>query len=155
MTRRTELEPMSMTAIGGPWSSRPLLGACLADRRFRAVDDAPDEAAVRRLFERFATSGEARIGHKIFVSVEGFFARLRLYARGAAVRQDLPALLVILEIGHHDLPEHLLVHGGIEDRAQRLDAAVKIARHHVGGRDVDGGLRMRQRIAVAEAIDAA
>ena len=72
-----------------------------------------------------------------------------------AVGQELPALLVVLEIRHHDLVEHLLMHGRIEDRAQHLDAAVEIARHHVGRGDVDRRLRMRQAVAVAEAIDAA
>ncbi len=60
-----------------------------------------------------------------------------------------------LKFGDHDLVEHLFVHGRIEDRAQRLDAAVEIARHHVGGGDVDRGFRMRQAVAAAEAVDAA
>ena len=60
-----------------------------------------------------------------------------------------------LKIRDHDLVEHLLMHGRIEDRAQRLDAAVEIARHHVGRGDVDRGLRVRQAVAGAEAIDAA
>ena len=78
-----------------------------------------------------------------------------LDARRGAVRQELPALLVVLEIGDHDLVEHLLVHGRVDDRAQHLDAAVEIARHHVGRRDVDRRLRVRQAVAVAEAVDAA
>src|SRR4029078_9760512 len=110
-----EFEPMSMTAIGGPWSSRPfgmIAGECL-----RAVDDAAYESARRRLFERFPTARKARICHKIFMGVEEFLARGRLYARGTAVGQELPTLLVVLEIRHHDLAEDLLVHGNIEDRA--------------------------------------
>src|SRR5690242_8792240 len=131
MTRRTEFEPMSMTATAGPVSSRPF-GAG-APARLRVARDLPDEAAGRVFFERFATAREARIGHEVFVGVERFLARRRLYARRGPVRQDLPALLIVLEIGHHDLPQHLLVHRGVEDRAQSLDAAVEIARHHVGG----------------------
>jgi len=51
------------------------------------------------------------------MGVEEFLARGRLYARGTAVGQELPTLLVVLEIRHHDLAEDLLVHGNIEDRA--------------------------------------
>src|SRR3954452_17577168 len=107
-----------MTATEGPASSRPF--GCSGFAR-----DLPDEAARRGVFERFATARQTRIGHEIFVDVERFFARRGLYARRTAVRQDLPALLVVLEIRQHDLPEHLLVHGRIEDRAQSLDPAVE------------------------------
>ena len=72
----------------------------------------------------------------------------------AAVRQDPPALLVVGEVGDHDLVEHLLVHGRIEDRHDRLDAPVEVARHHVGRADIDQRLRRRQAMAVAEAEDA-
>ena len=92
---------------------------------------------------------------KYLCALKGSSPGGRLDALRRAVRQQLPALLVVLEICDHDLVEHLLMHGRIEDRAQRLDAAVEIARHHVGGRDVDRGLRMRQAVAGAEAIDAA
>ena len=44
---------------------------------------------------------------------------------------------------------------GLRIGHKRLDPAVEIARHHVGGRDVDGGLGVRQAVAVAEAVDAA
>ena len=89
------------------------------------------------------------------MGVEGFFARRGLYARGTAIRQELPALLVILEIGDHNLAENLFVHGGIENRTQDLDPAVEIAWHHVGGRNINRGLRMRQRMAGPETVDAA
>src|SRR5262249_38966308 len=41
------------------------------------------------------------------------------------------------------------------DRHQHLDAAMKIARHPVGGRDVNLGIGVRKRLAGAEADDAA
>src|SRR3972149_2562109 len=145
MTRRTELEPISITAIGGPWSSRPCANEVSARPRLRAFDEATDETARRRLFERFATARQARIGHEILVGVERLFARRGLYARGTAIRQELPALLVVLEIRHHDLAEHLLMHGGVENRQQHLDPAVEIARHHVGGGNVERGFRIRER----------
>src|SRR5580692_6595431 len=88
------------------------------------------------------------------MSVELFFARRGLDAARRTISEKLPALLVVLQIRYHDLIEHLLVHGGIEDRAQRLDAAVEVTRHHVGRRDVDRGLCVRQRVTGAEAIDA-
>src|SRR5262245_61459706 len=131
MTTRTELEPMSMTATGGPWSSRPCAGTA-GVRFFLVAFRAAREAARRRFFERFATAGKARICHEVFVGVEWLFARRGLDTRGGAVRQEVPTLLVILEIRDHDLVEHLLMDGRIENRAQRLDSPVEIARHHVG-----------------------
>src|SRR6266568_4714360 len=151
MMRRTEFEPISMTATGGPRSSRPR-AAC--PRRLGALAPA-DEAARGRVFKRFSTAGQAWIGHEIFVRIERLLAGRGLYARRGAVRQELPALLVVLEIRHHDLVEHLLVHGRIEHRAQYLDAAIEVARHEVGGGNVDGSLRVRQRMAGPEAIDPA
>src|SRR5664279_6071061 len=161
MTRRTEFEPISMTAIGGPWSSRPLAdwgiacGCKIARERLRAFDEATYKAARRRFLERFATARQTRICHEILVGVERFLARRGLYARGTAVRQELPTLLVILEVRGHDLAEHLLVHGRIENRAKHFDPAVEIARHHVGGGNIDRRLGVRQAVAGAEAIDAA
>src|SRR5918997_4822106 len=121
MTRRSELEPMSMTAIGGPWSSRPW-AAPLAS--LAAVT--PTREAARLVFlERLATARKTRIGHEEFLGVERLFARRRLYAHRRAIRQELPALLVVLEVGEHDLVEHLLVHRRVENRAQSLDPAVQ------------------------------
>src|SRR5207248_1354222 len=77
---------------------------------------AAKETAGAGFFKRFSTAGQAWIGHEIFVRIEGFLAGQRLYARRGAVRQELPALLVVLEIRHHDLVEHLLVHRRIEHR---------------------------------------
>src|SRR5664279_2529024 len=161
MTRRTEFEPISMTAIGGPWSSRPLAdwgiacGCKIARERLRAFDEAAYKTARRRFLERFPTARQTRICHEILVGVERFLARGGLYARGTPVRQELPALFVILEVCHHDLAKNLLVHGRIENWRQHLDTAIEIARHHVGGRNIERRLGVRQVIAGAEAIDAA
>src|SRR3954471_9479310 len=109
---------MSMTATSGPRSSRPwapLVSDFTRTLRLRAIETAY-EAARRGVFERFATSRQARIGHKVLVGVERLLAFGRLYAMRGAVRQQFPALLIVLEVGHHDLLKHLLVHGGIEDR---------------------------------------
>src|SRR5690348_15822975 len=121
MTRRTELEPISMTAIEFPTSSRPCAGT---NARERLTALAARKAAGRRLFERFATARQARICHEILVGVERLFARRGLDTHRGAVGQEVPALLVVLEIRHHDLVEHLLVHGHVRDRTEDLDAAV-------------------------------
>src|SRR5262245_31778760 len=144
-----------MTAIGGPLSRRPLAEATSADERLRPFDEAAYKAARRRFFERFSTARQTRIGHEIFVGVEGFFARGRLYARGTAVRQELPALLVVLEISHHNLAENLFVHGRIENRTKHLDPAVEVTRHHVRRGNIYCRLRVRQRVSRTKAIDAA
>ena len=45
------------------------------------------------------------------------------------------------------------MHGRIEDRQQRLDSPVEIARHQIGRRNIDMRLGMRQIVAAAEAIN--
>src|SRR3954451_22649488 len=109
---------MSMTAIGAPWCRRPW--AKLKGRDLSALA-AARKATGRGLFERFATARKTRIGHEVFVGVERLFARRKLDTHRRAVGQEVPALLVILEIGHHDLVEHLLVHRRIENRAKHFD----------------------------------
>src|SRR5829696_992612 len=108
---------MSITPSGGPWPSRPCAAARAPGSR---TFFAPRETARERVFERFATAGEARIGHEILLGVERLRARPRFDTARRAVRQEDPALLVVQEVRRHDLLEHLLVHRGIEDRAQRL-----------------------------------
>src|SRR5437660_1023846 len=82
---------MSMTATGGPWSSRPCAPFLMASsgprRRLRAVE-AAYKAARRGFLERFATARQARIGHEILVGVEGFLARGGFYAIRGAVGQS-------------------------------------------------------------------
>src|SRR3954452_12958428 len=148
---------MSITATGGPWSRRPLTGACMTrpGGDLRCAFKPAKEAARRGVLERFATARQARIGHEVFVGVERFLARCGLYARGTAVRQETPALLIVHEIRHHDLPQNLFVHGGVENGAKYLNPAVKITRHHVGRGNVNRGLGVRQKMAGAKAEDAA
>src|SRR5450432_158553 len=144
-----------MTATGGPWSSRPLADMLPAGERLRAFDEAADETARRRFLERFTTARQTRICHEILVGVEGFLARRGLYARGTAIRQELPALLIILEIRGHNLAENLLMHRSVENRRQHLDPAVEIARHHIGGGNIHRRFWMRQHMPGAEAINTA
>ena len=57
--------------------------------------------------DRLAASGEAGIGHEIFVRIERRLALLRRHAHRAAVREHRPALLVVGEVGRaHDLVEN-------------------------------------------------
>src|SRR4051794_30579293 len=149
MTRRTELEPISMTAIEWPTSSRPWAGT-IARARLTPFA-AARKAAGRGVLERFATARQARIGHEVFMGVERLFARRGLDTHRGAVGQEVPALCIVLEIRHHDLVEHLLVHRRIENRTENLNPAIEITRHHVGRRDVERRLAVRQAVARAEA----
>ncbi len=92
---------MSMTAIAGPLIEPAL--APIGWSRSRVYEPTAvrrSETAGRRFFERFATARQTRIGHEVLMGVERLLARFgRLYARRSAVGQDLPALLVVLEIG--------------------------------------------------------
>src|SRR5689334_25026316 len=106
---------MSNTAIGGPWSIRPWAKfrlRCLATIR------PPRQAAGRGTFQRLAAARQAWIGHEVLVRVERLLAVGGLDTRGRAVGQERPARFVVLEVGDHDLIEHLLVHGRSMDRAQ-------------------------------------
>src|SRR5947207_271146 len=151
MMRRTEFEPMSITATGGPRSRRPGARSRLPPLGALAL---ANEAAGEGVFKRFSTARQAWIGHEILVRIERLLAGHRLYAGRSAIRQEFPTLLIVLEIGDHDLIKDLGVHRWIEHGAEHLDAPVEVARHKIGGGNVDGGFRMGQRMPPAEAIDA-
>src|SRR5262245_30900373 len=120
---------MSMTATGGPESRRPW-AVFMGERRVDEPRLRPVEAAYKAtrggFFERFATTRQARIGHEVLMGVEGFLSLRGFYAIRGAIGQQFPALLIVLEVRDHDLVEHLLVHGRVEDRAQDLDTAIKV-----------------------------
>src|SRR5688500_10738077 len=124
---------MSMTATG-PWPvMRPCAGCASVAREGR-------EGTGEEGLQRFAAAGEAWVGHEIAMCVEKLLTLARANTARRAVGKKLPALLVVLEVRHHDLVEHLRVHGGIGERHHRLDAAVEVARHHVRRADVDDRL---------------
>ncbi len=106
-------------------------------------------------FDAFPRPRQARVGHEILVRVEGLLALGGLDPLARARRQYTPALLVVEEIRHHDLVEHLLMHRRVEDRQQRLHPAVEVAAHQVRRRDVDPRLGVGQADAVAEGVDPA
>jgi len=85
--------------------------------------------------------------------IEWLFLFRQSDARARSVRQYLIALLVIDQIGYHDLTEDLLVDGWIENRKKSLYSSVEIARHEVGGRNIDMRLGVRQIMTTAKAID--
>ena len=70
-----------------------------------------------------------------------------------AVRQDPKTLLVIHQIGLHDLIEHVFVNRRVEQRNERLDASIQIALHEIGGRNEHPSLRARQPMAGAKRVD--
>src|SRR6185312_8461860 len=101
---------MSMIATGRPTFRRP----CAS----RPAGPGSTVSTFRESFgagvlKRFSTSGQARIGHEIPVRVERFLAGAGNDAPARAGGQNGPALLVVQEIGEHDLVEHLLVDGRV------------------------------------------
>jgi hypothetical protein len=63
------------------------------------------------------TAREAGVGHKKLMRVERFMLRLKTLV--GPIREHMPALLVVAQIRHHDLIQHLFVHGGIVHGARR------------------------------------
>ena len=80
------------------------------------------------------------------------FGQRNPYAR--AVGQHPKALLVVHQVGFHDLIEHMLMHCGIEQRNEGLDTSIEIALHEVRGRNEHSGLRVGQSVTGAERVDA-
>src|SRR4030081_983023 len=89
------------------------------------------------------------------MQVERLLTLRGLHTRRRPVRQQLPALLGILEISDHDLFENLLMHRRILQRAEDFDAPVEVARHHVGGRDIHSSFCAGQPLSHPEAVDSA
>src|SRR4029077_8744927 len=151
-TSRTAFDPISTTAMG--------LVSCSRDILSMASPIASTRLGCRRetqrhiFFQRCPPSGQARIGHEIFLGAERFLTRRRLDSLRAPIAPYPPALHIVLHVRDHDLIENLLVHRRVLDRHHHFDAAVEIARHHVCRADIDHGLAVRQPMARAEAINA-
>src|SRR5713101_5789850 len=140
-TRRSELEPKSMTPIRSAAASRSRSDIGLAHDKPRVTSP-----------ERLATPGQARIRHEIGVSREGF-----LIGRHPLIgpnRRQAPALQIVAEVRDHDLVQHLAVHSGVFNRHQGLDTPVEIPWHPVGRADEDLSPVRGQLAAVAEADNA-
>ena len=102
--------------------------------------------------QRRASPGEAGIGHKKLMGIEHL--RFPGTALVGPVRLKDPALGGVLEIGDHNLIQHLTVNRRILDGHQRFDAPIDVAGHPVGRRDVHIGFPRRQLMAVAKTGDA-
>ena len=76
------------------------------------------------------------------------------HAGEAAVGIEEPALLVVFQVGDHDLVDDLVVNGGVFHGDHDLDAVVEIARHPVRRTDKNFRFVGGQFKAVAEAINA-
>src|SRR5215203_5313287 len=57
--------------------------------------------------QRVTPSGEARIGHEIFLRVERFLTLLKHDAPGGSVSQYVETLLVVHDVAQHDLAKDL------------------------------------------------
>src|SRR5471032_1122830 len=128
-----------MTPTGGPSARRPWAKFMGSGRGSYPLGPA-NETAWGRFFEGFSTAGQTRVGHEVFLGIERLLTVRGLNTDRRPIRQELPTLLVILEVCGHDLVEELFMHRRIENRAQHLDSAVEIARHHIGGGNIDRGL---------------
>src|SRR5664279_273788 len=111
-----------------------------------------EEGFWARLLEGFSTAGQTGVGHEVAVRIKRLFVFGRLYAPARTIRQDPVALLIVEQIGDHDLTENLLMHGRIENRQHCLDSAVEIARHEVGRRNINMCLGVRQIMAATKTI---
>src|SRR3984893_15829410 len=140
-TRRSEFDPKSMTAM------RPMVAITFGS----AIGSANDQSRVTPL-QRCASARQAWVRHEVGMGREGF--AIHRYAGIAAIGGPGPALQSVAEIRHHDLVEHLPVHGLVLDRHERLDPSVEIPWHPVGGTDENFGAIRRELAAVGEADDA-
>src|SRR5262245_47138853 len=103
---------MSMTATAGP----ALRDGCARRARrnctslgsrlltFRTAREPPR----RGFFERLATARQTWIRHEVLVQIERLVAFRGLHTCRRTIRQQLPALLIVLQVGDHDLVQNLL-----------------------------------------------
>src|SRR6516164_4916846 len=103
------------------WAWMVLLGA--SRPRTRPLSGAPAQRHRKGLDQRFAAARQTRIGHEIIVRVERLLPARGRDSLARAVRQYAKALLIIHQVGLHNLVEHVFVNGRIEQRNERLDAS--------------------------------
>ena len=70
------------------------------------------------------------------------------------IRAKLPALQRVLQIDHHDLIQHLRMHGGVFYRHHGFHAPIHIPRHPIGGGDINLGAARWQPMPIAEYVNA-
>src|SRR5690606_1044687 len=105
------------------------------------------------VLERGSTPGETRVVHEIGVSIKGLLALPQAASAVGPIRLQFVTLLVVFQIGNHDLVQNLIMDRGIEDRHHDLTPPVEVTRHPVRRGDIDLGLVIRQTISVAETDD--
>src|SRR5690606_11203817 len=125
----------------------------VATRRSSALAGLFRDGWRNAVLQRRAAAGQARVLHEVLMRVECLFAGLERHPLPGAVGLQRPALLIVPEVGDHDLVKHLLMDGLVEYWHQRLDPVVQVPWHQVGGRDVYPGAWMGQPVAGTEAID--
>lgn len=76
--------------------------------------------------------------------------RFRRLALIRAIGLQAPALLIVPEVGGHDLVQYLLMNSRVLDGYQRFNAPVDVAGHPVRRRDIYLGVLGGQFVAVAE-----
>src|SRR5689334_18159878 len=97
---------MGRPILSLPWASRLMMSmSALSPLRKRLGAGG---------LEGFATTGQARIGHEILMGVEWFLALGGCDPTARAVRQHGPALLVVEQVGQHDLVENLLMNRRVD-----------------------------------------
>src|SRR5579872_3971793 len=101
-----------MMATGAP-GNRPLAStanlAIFSSMPFSMFWLALHQGPRARFFEPFAAPRQAWIGQEIFMGVERLFARSRRHSFARAVGQYPIALLIVHEVGDHNLVENLLM----------------------------------------------
>ena len=96
---------------------------------------------------------QARIRHEILLSTERFLSGSRHGHLGGSVVLDEPALLIILQIGDHDLIEDLGANSEIQNWSQDFDLAVEAVRYQVSRTDVNGRIWGGQSVSLGETVD--
>ena len=87
--------------------------------------------------QRLSSTGERRIGHEIAMRVKWLLVTCGYEPFARTGGKDCPALLVIEQIGQHNLVQNLLMNRRVEDWKQNFHPAVKVSSHQVSRRYVN------------------
>ncbi len=106
-----------------------------------------------QVLDLVSAARQRRIGHEVLVSRERALAVPAGRPVVGALGVQQPTLRLVIQVGHHDLLEHLLVHRRILDGCHDLDPPVEISGHPVRRTDEHARLGRRHRSAVGERDD--
>src|SRR5258706_8316267 len=107
----------------------------------------------RQVLYLVTAPGKRGVGHEIVMGRESALAVPAGAAPVCAFRVEKPTLGLVVEVGDHDLLQHLLVDGGVFHRNHDLYAAIEVARHPVGRGDEHPRLGRGDGPAVGEDDD--